>query len=361
MRRVSKIAAAGAVSAALALTATACGSSTTDDSSSSSSSASAGGSTSAAAAGGGKGAGIAYDVGGRGDHSFNDSAFRGLDRADKELKLDSKELTAANGETDSDREQRLDSMAAAGYNPVIGVGFTYAPALQKIAKKYPNTTFGLVDAVVDLPNVDNMVFSTEQSSYLAGVAAALKTKSGKVGFIGGVQNALIGTFDAGFAQGVKDTKPNVQVTREYLYKNDPRGFNDAASAAGKAQGMLDKGIDVIYTAAGLSGDGSIQKVAGKTGAWAIGVDSDQYQDPALAKYKNSILTSAIKNVDVGVYDLIVSVKKDNKPKVGTNSYNLANGGVSLAVSGGFISDIQSQIDAAKQKIVSGQVKVATAP
>ncbi|WP_327289090.1 BMP family lipoprotein [Streptomyces sp. NBC_01198] len=360
MRRVSKIAAAGVVSAALALTATACGSSTTSDSGSTGGS----GSASSSSSGGGgktKGVGIAYDVGGRGDHSFNDSAARGLDKADGELKLDSKELTASNGETESDRVQRLDSLAAAGYNPVVAVGYTYGPSVTTVAKKYPNVTFGLVDSVVDAPNVDSMVFATEQSSYLAGVAAALKTKTGKVGFIGGVQNTLIGTFDAGFAQGVKDTKSSVQVTREYLYKTDPRGFNDATSAAAKAQGMLDKGTDVIYTAAGLSGDGSIQKVAGKSGAWAIGVDSDQFQDPALAKYKNSILTSAIKNVDVAVYDLINSVKKDNKPKVGTNSYDLANNGVSLATSGGFIAGIQSQIDAAKQKIVSGQIKVSSTP
>lgn len=359
MRRVSKIAAAGVVSAALALTATACGSSSTSDSSNSSS----GGSSTASAGGGAKakGAGIAFDVGGRGDHSFNDSAARGLDKADSELNLDSKDQTAANGETESDRVQRLESLAAAGYNPVVAVGYTYGTSVTTVAKKYPNTTFGLVDSVVDAPNVDSMVFATEQSSYLAGVAAALKTKTGKVGFIGGVQNTLIGTFDAGFAQGVKDTKPSVQLTREYLYKTDPRGFNDATSAAGKAQGMLDKGVDVIYTAAGLSGDGSIQKVAGKSGAWAIGVDSDQYNDPALAKYKNSILTSAIKNVDVAVYDLIVSVKKDNKPKVGTNTYNLANNGVSVSATGGFISDVQAQIDAAKQKIVSGAIKVSSTP
>jgi basic membrane protein A len=359
LRRVSKIAAAGVVSAALALTATACGSSSTSDSSNSSS----GGSSTASAGGGAKakGAGIAFDVGGRGDHSFNDSAARGLDKADSELNLDSKDQTAANGETESDRVQRLESLAAAGYNPVVAVGYTYGTSVTTVAKKYPNTTFGLVDSVVDAPNVDSMVFATEQSSYLAGVAAALKTKTGKVGFIGGVQNTLIGTFDAGFAQGVKDTKPSVQLTREYLYKTDPRGFNDATSAAGKAQGMLDKGVDVIYTAAGLSGDGSIQKVAGKSGAWAIGVDSDQYNDPALAKYKNSILTSAIKNVDVAVYDLIVSVKKDNKPKVGTNTYNLANNGVSVSATGGFISDVQAQIDAAKQKIVSGAIKVSSTP
>ena len=342
MRRVSKIAAAGVVSAALALTVTACGSSSTSDS------------------GKDKGVGMAFDVGGRGDHSFNDSAARGMDKADKEFSLGSKELTASNGETESDRETRLDQLAAAGYNPVVAVGYTYGDAVTAIAKKYPKTTFGLVDSVVDSPNVDSMVFATEQSSYLAGVAAALKTKTDKVGFIGGVHNALIGTFDAGFAQGVHDTKPSVKVTPQYLYETDTKGFNDPTSAQSKAQGMLDSGIDVIYSAAGLSGDGSIQAVAGKSGAWAIGVDSDQYTDPALSTYKNSILTSAIKNVDVAVYDLIKSVHSD-APKTGTNNYNLANGGVSLSTSGGFLTDIQPQLDAAKQKIVSGAVTVKTTP
>jgi basic membrane protein A len=343
LRRVSKIAAAGVVSAALALTATACGSSSTSSS-----------------GGKDKGVGMAFDVGGRGDHSFNDSAARGMDKADTEFKTGHKELTASQGETESDREQRLDSLAAAGYNPVVAVGFTYGDAVTKIAKKYPKTTFGLVDSVVDQPNVDSMVFATEQSSYLAGVAAALKSKSGQVGFIGGVHNTLIGTFQAGFDQGVKDTKPSAKVTDQYLYETDTKGFADPTSAQGKAQGMLDKGIDVIYTAAGLSGDGSIQAVAGKSGAWAIGVDSDQYQDSALAKYKNSILTSAVKNVDVAVYDLIKSVH-GGTPKTGTNTYNLANGGVSLSTSGGFINDILPQINAAKAKIVAGTIKVKSTP
>jgi basic membrane protein A len=341
LRRVTKIIAAGVASAALGLTATACGSSSSSSSSN-------------------KGVGMAYDVGGRGDHSFNDSAARGLDKADKEFKLGAKEQTASNGETESDREQRLDLLAGGGYNPVVAVGFTYGDAVKKIAAKYPKTTFGIVDSVVDAPNVDSMVFATEQSSYLAGVAAALKSKSGKVGFIGGVHNTLIGTFQAGFDQGVKDTKSSVKVTDQYLYETDTKGFNDPTSAQGKAQGMLDNGVDVIYTAAGLSGDGSIQAVAGKPGAWAIGVDSDQYNDPALAKYKNSILTSAIKNVDVAVYDLIKSVH-EGKPKTGTNTYNLANNGVSLSTSGGFINDILPQIDAAKQKIISGQIKVSSTP
>jgi basic membrane protein A and related proteins len=346
LRRVSKIAAAGVVSAALALTATACGSSSTGSSSKDS--------------GKDKGVGMAYDVGGRGDHSFNDSAARGMDKATKEFKLAAKEQTASTDETESDREQRLDLLAGAGYNPVIAVGYTYGDAVTAIAKKYPKTTFAIVDSVVAAANVDSMVFSTEQSSYLAGVAAALKTKTDKVGFIGGVHNTLIGTFQAGFDQGVKDTKPSVKVTDQYLYETDSKGFADPTAAAGKAKGMLDKGNDVIYTAAGLSGDGSIQTIGAKPGTWAIGVDSDQHQDPALAKYKNQILTSAVKNVDVAVYDLIKSVH-DGKPKTGTNTYNLANNGVSLATSGGFLTGIQAQLDAAKQKIVAGTVKVSSTP
>ncbi len=124
--------------------------------------------------------------------------------------------------------------------------------------------------------------------------------------------------------------------------------------------MLDNGADVIYSAAGSSGNGAIEAVNGKKGAWAIGVDSDQYSIPGLAKYKNSILTSMVKNVDLGVYDFVKSVH-GGKPLTGTNSYSLSKDGVSLSTSGGFIDDIQGKLDAAKKKIVDGSVKVKTTP
>jgi basic membrane protein A len=352
VRRVTTLAAAG-IAAALAITATACGASSTQPGSSSSSGSSSKSSQPKI--------GMAYDVGGRGDHSFNDSASRGLDKAIKDFGGTAKQLTALNSDTESDREQRLSDLATAGYNPVIAVGFAYADAIQAEAAKFPGTTFGIVDAVVPGKNVDSMTFAMPDSSYLAGAAAALKSKTGHIGFIGGVDNELIKGFQAGFQQGVKDTKPNDQVSAEYLTTgSDLSGFSSPDKGKAAAQGMLSRGIDVIYSAAGSSGTGSIEAVHDHPGAWAIGVDSDQYQDSGLAQYKNSILTSAVKNVDVSVYDLIKSVK-NGKPLTGNNTYGLADGGVSLATSGGFISDIEPQLRTAEQKMINGQIKVSSQP
>jgi basic membrane protein A len=351
VRRVTTLAAAGIATAALALAATACGASSTQTSSSKPSSGKASSLK----------VGMAYDVGGRGDHSFNDSAARGMDKAIKQFGGTSKELTAKTTDRDADREQYLSDLATAGYNPVISVGFAYANAVKAVAPKFPNTTFGIVDSVVDAKNVDSMTFATPESSYLAGVAAALKSKTGHIGFIGGVNNALIQGFQAGFDQGVHDTKPSDKVTNQYLTTgSDLSGFSSPDLGSAAASGMLAHGCDVIYAAAGSSGTGSIQTVAAKKGAWSIGVDSDQYQDPALAKDKTSILTSAVKNVDVAVFALIQSIK-DGNPLVGTQTYDLKNGGVGLATSGGYIADIQSQLDAVKQKIISGAIKVKSTP
>ncbi|MFF5426070.1 MULTISPECIES: BMP family protein [unclassified Streptomyces] len=343
MRRVSKITAACAVTAALAFTA-ACGESSTGGS------------------GSDKGTvkvGMAYDVGGRGDNSFNDSAARGLDKAKADLGVETKELTAKTGETPADREQRLASLAEGGYNPVIGVGFAYKDAIDKVAGKFPKTTFGLIDSVSDKKNVDSIVFTEEQGSYLAGVAAALKSKDGKIGFIGGVDLPLIKKFAAGFQQGVKDTKPGASVQIQYLSTGtDLSGFGAPDKGKAAAKGMLDKGIDVVFAAAGGSGAGAIEAVAAKPGTWAIGVDSDQAKDPALSKYAGSIMTSVVKNVDTGVFELIKSVK-DGKSMTGTHSYSLAENGVSLTTTGDHLKDIQAKLDEAKKKIVDGKIKVAT--
>ncbi|MFI5975155.1 BMP family protein [Streptomyces sp. NPDC051452] len=351
MRRVAKLSAACIATAALAMTATACGSTSSDNTTDSSS------------AGGGKGVkiGLAYDVGGRGDRSFNDSAARGADKAKTEFGGSIKELTAKSSDTPADRDQRLTDLAQAGYNPIIAVGYTYAPAVDKVSKQFPKTSFGLIDAVVPGKNVDSITFTEEQGSYLAGVAAALKTKKDHVGFIGGVDSPLIKKFEAGYVQGVKATNPKIKVDTQYLsHGSDTSGFASPDKGKQAAQGMLDNGADVVYSAAGSSGNGAIEAVSGVKGAWAIGVDSDQYQIPGLAKYKNSILTSMVKNVDVGVYDFVKSVK-DGKPLTGTNTYSLEKNGVSLSTSGGFIDDIKAKLDAAKKKIVDGSVKVKTTP
>lgn len=343
MRRVSKLAATVAATAALALTASACGS---DDSGSGS--------------GDAEGAAIAFDVGGRDDQSFNEAAARGADKAKDELDVETYYETARDDETDADREQRLEQMAEAGYNPVIGVGFLYGNAIERVAADFPDTTFGVVDAVAEGDNVYSMVFAEHEASYLAGVAAALKTETGKVGFIGGVNNPLIQKFQAGYQQGVADTDDSVEVEVQYLYADDPRGFTDVAKAKEQANGMLGRDIDVIYTAAGLSGNGSIEEVASHEGAWAIGVDSDQYLQEGLAEYKDSILTSAVKGVDVAVFDLISSVES-GEALSGVGEYALEDNGVWLAESGGFIDDIMDQINEAKEKIISGEITVSDTP
>lgn len=350
MRRVAKLSAACIATAALALTATACGSTSSENDSSSSASAS-----------GGTGIkiGLAYDVGGRGDRSFNDSAARGADKAEKEFGGSIKELTAKSSDTEADREQRLTDLADAGYNPIVAIGFSYATSVDKVAAKYPKVNFGLIDAVATAKNVDSITFTEEQGSYLAGVAAALKTKKNHVGFIGGVDTPLIKKFEAGYAQGVKDTKPSVKVDVQYLtHGSDFSGFASPDKGKEAASGMLDNGADVIYSAAGSSGNGAIEAISGVKGTWAIGVDSDQYNIAGLSKYKNSILTSMVKNVDVGVYDFIKSVH-DGKPLTGNQVYSLAKGGVGLATSGGFIDDIKTQLDEAKKKIVDGTITVKT--
>ncbi|GEB52410.1 MULTISPECIES: BMP family lipoprotein [Streptomyces] len=344
MRRVTQLVAAVSAAAALAVTATACGESSTE---------SAGNKNK-------KGVGLAFDVGGRDDHSFNEAAARGTDRAEKKLGTNTKEMTAGNNETEATREQRLTSLAEAGYNPVIGVGFNYGKSINKVAKDFPDTTFGVVDSGSTQKNVSGMTFAEHEASYLVGVAAAKKTKNKKVAFIGGVNNALIQKFEAGYVKGVKDTDPKIKIETDYLYKESDKGFNDPARAKSMAKGMLSRGNDVIYSAAGQSGAGSIEEVSKVKGAWAIGVDSDQYRQKGLEKYRDAIMTSAVKNVDVAVFELIKSVQ-DGKPLTGNQTFSLKEDGVSVATSGGHIDDVKDDIDKAAKDIVDGKVKVPSKP
>ncbi|WP_411071517.1 BMP family lipoprotein [Streptomyces sp. cmx-4-25] len=352
MRRITRITTVGIASAALALSATACGKSSTDTGSSSSSDP-----KNITAA-------IAYDIGGRGDQSFNDAAYAGLQKAEKELGVKGKEAEPSEGEGDADKVQRLTALARAGNNPVIGVGFAYAPAIAKVAKAYPKTTFGLIDDTsVTAPNIANLVFNEEQGSYLAGVAAAKTSKTGTVGFIGGVEVPLIKKFQAGYEQGVKDTNPKAKVLVQYLTQ-PPNfdGFSKPDLGKAAAQGQLDKGADVIYAAAGLAGSGSIEAAA-SAGKWAIGVDSDQYNQAGLSSYKEHILTSVTKDVSDSVFNLIKSVK-DGKPQTGEIRYGLAQDGVGLADSNPAykkMTDVIAAVDKAKKEIVDGKITVKTAP
>ncbi|MET9799469.1 BMP family ABC transporter substrate-binding protein [Streptomyces sp. NPDC006368] len=348
MRRITRIATVGVASAALALSATACGGKSSS--------------------GGGDNkdpkAAIAYDIGGRGDQSFNDAAFAGLEKAEKDLAIKGTEAEPSEGEGDPDKVQRLTELARAGNNPVIGVGFAYAPAIAEVAPKFPKTTFGLIDDTSKTgKNIANLVFNEEQGSYLAGVAAAKVTKSRTVGFIGGVETPLIKKFEAGFVQGVKDTNKDVNVKVQYLTQPpDFGGFSKPDLGKAAAQGQIDAGADVIYAAAGLAGSGSIEAAA-KAKKWAIGVDSDQYNQKGLAAYKEYILTSVTKDVSDSVYNLIKSVK-DGKPQSGEVRYGLDKDGVGLATSNPAftkLTDVTAAVDKAKADITAGKIDVKTAP
>jgi len=304
--------------------------------------------------------GLAFDVGGRGDKSFNDSAYAGLERAQKELGAEIKDLSPAGD--GSNRGELLRQLADAGFNPIIGVGFAYAEDVEAIAKEYPDIEFAIVDSASSGPNVTGLLFAEEQGSYLAGVAAALKSEAGHIGFVGGVESDLIKKFEAGYVAGAKATKPDIKIDVTYLTPDgDFTGFRAPDKGKTAAEKMYQDGADIVYHAAGDSGLGVFQAAAAAgEGKWAIGVDSDQAQTVAEADLQKIIMTSMLKRVDVAVFEYIKSFQGGAKGGQDI-TYDLKLDGVGLATTGGHIEDIQSQLDEAKQKIVSGEITVPAKP
>jgi len=365
LRRLSTFTKITATAAVLSMAVVGCAKSDTGSSGSSSSSSD----VCDTAKGSGPKVGIAYDVGGRGDQSFNDSAYRGLKKAVDDLGATCIEAKATTSDNDTTRAERLRTLAEGGYNPVIAIGYLYSPAAAKVAAEMPDTKFAVVDGYSTtlpkspLDNLNDLVFAANEGSYLVGVAAALKTKAKHVGFVGGVPGAVIGPFEAGFEAGVKSVDPTIKIDVTYLtqdqndaqtaYEN-PAGGKDAASA------MYEQGADIVFHAAGKSGLGVFQAAASAgEGKWAIGVDSDQYLT-APKDQKAHILTSALKRIDTAVYDEIKSFKDDSL-KPGFVNYDLKTNGVGYTKSGGYIDDISDKIDAAAEKIKSGEVVVPSDP
>ncbi len=330
----------------------------------------------ASADGAGTTVGLLFDVTGRGDKSFNDAAAAGLDKAKADLGVEGVESTpeAADG---SDRPDRIKQVAEGDSTLVIGVGFLWQTDVTQSAKDYPDKHFALIDSVaVDdagtpddasddtpLPNVRNIVFAAEQASFLVGVAAACASTTGQIGFIGGVEIALIQTFQAGFEAGVEYVNPDATVEIKYLTQvPDFSGFNDPTKGKSTAAAMYSSGIDVIYAAAGGSGKGLFEAAveAGSPGdVWAIGVDSDQYESVD-ATQQPYILTSALKRVDVGTYEAIVA-ELDGSFAPEIISYDLESGGVGYSASNPAINDYAGTIEKAKAEIIAGTVEVPTAP
>ena len=304
--------------------------------------------------------GMAYDQDGKGDGSFNDAAYAGLSKAQSDLGVDIKEVSSGASATDASREELLTLLADGGYNPIIAVGFAYSTALGAVAVKYPDTTFAIVDSVVDAPNVGSLVFAAEQGSYLTGVIAASASKTNHIGFIGGMEIDLIKAFEAGYIEGAQSVNPDIKIDSKYMgAAGDNTAWNVPDKAKTATDGMIANGADVIYAAAGGSGLGMFQSVkAAGMGHWAIGVDSDQYNVPALAEYKDFILTSMMKRVDVAVFDVIKGVV-DGAPLVGVTNFDLSKDGVGYSSSNPAVSEYAAAADAAAAKIKSGEVVVGT--
>ncbi|MET8861409.1 BMP family ABC transporter substrate-binding protein [Nonomuraea sp. NPDC004580] len=316
------------------------------------------GGTSSAAGTGSLKVGLAFDVGGRGDKSFNDAAYTGLERAKTELGAEIKELSpSADG---SNRGDLLRQLADAGYNPIIGVGFAYAEDVKKTAEEYPDLQFAVVDSASNAPNVTGLLFAEEQGSYLAGVAAATKSESGHVGFVGGVESDLIKKFEAGFVAGVKSVKSDAKIDVTYLTPDgDFSGFKAPDKGKVAAEKMYQDGADIVYHASGDSGLGVFQAAAA-AGKKAIGVDSDQRQTVKETDLQSVIMTSMLKRVDVGVFEFVKAFQ--GGAKGGSNvTYDLKVDGVGLSTTGGEIDDIKDKLDAAKKDIVDGKITVPAKP
>ncbi len=314
---------------------------------------------------------LLYDLIGRGDKSFNDSAAAGLDKAKCDFNVNATELTPNSGGTN--RAELLNLAATQGNQLIITVGFLYAETTGAAAVKYPDVKFADVDGYVDhttcdtcvdetpTGNLASLLFAENQGAYLVGAAAALKSKTHHVGFIGGVDIALIQKFQAGFDAGVKKEDPSATIDHKYITEPpDFTGFNLPDKAKTIAESMYQNGADVVYHAAGGSGAGLFQAAVDYSGSsgthvWAIGTDSDQYLS-APAEQQPFILTSNLKRVDVATYETIKAFSEGNF-KGGIQTFDLTNNGVGYATSGGFVDDIAAQLDDLASQIKSGTIVV----
>jgi len=318
--------------------------------------------------------GLVFDIGGRGDQSFNDSAAAGLERAADELGIT---FTEASPNDDGSNRAELLQLAADVSDIVIAVGFLFESDAAAVGSENPEVSFGVIDSAMldfsqDPPvpygdNIAGLVFSEEQGSFLVGAAAALKSTTGTIGFIGGVSGVggLIEKFEAGYIAGAKAVNPDIEILSEYITAApDFDGFNAPDRAREIALAMYDGGADIVYHAAGGSGAGLFEaaSVASDTSGskvWAIGVDSDQYNtaDPAVQEF---ILTSMLKRVDVAVFEVIKS-HIDGTVTAGPTTYDLSVDGVGYSTSGGFVDDIVDQLEEFKAQIISGEIVVPTDP
>jgi len=303
---------------------------------------------------------LVTDAAGLGDQSFNDSAYEGLLRAQKELGV---EIQITESSSMTDYVPNLSSLANLEFNLIFSIGFLTKDSLREVAELYPNTHFGLVDEVLDLPNVASCTFKEEEGSFLAGVVAGLMTKTNSVGFLGGVDAPLILKFQAGFAAGVKAVNPEAKVLAKYT-----GDFEDVSKGKDLTTIMYSQGADIVYHASGKCGLGAIQAAKNQKGDYyVIGVDSDQdslgvVKDGNGNVVKAVVLTSMIKNVNVAIFD-VSKMEAEKKFKSGHYIYGIKEGGVGLSemkyTKDKIPPEVLAKVEELKKMIIEGKLVVPT--
>lgn len=311
--------------------------------------------------------GIVFDIGGKNDRSFNAAAWEGVKRANQDLDIVLRDVEPGNP---TSIEPAMRAFAEKNFDLIIGIGFAQGPIMERVARDYPNIKFAIVDGVIvdkdgkPLPNVASLVFREHEGSYLVGMIAAQKSKTGVLGFVGGMDIPLIHRFETGYEEGARSVNPNVRVVDNYVGVTDS-AWNNPGKGKELALNQIDQGADVIFTAAGNSGLGAFDAVEqygrnsnGEANKFVIGVDSNQNgQRPGF------VLTSMVKRVDNAVYDVVKEVT-ENKFEGGFHAFGLDKDGVAYAMdenNKSLISqDVINRVEEAKKKIVAGEIKVTDA-
>jgi basic membrane protein A len=294
--------------------------------------------------------GIVYDAGGKFDKSFNQSAFEGAERFKKETGIPYMEAQAS---SDTQAEQVLRGLARKKLDLIAAIGFSQTQAVQKVAAEFPAVHFVLIDSIAKGNNVNSVMFKEQEGSYLVGVAAAMASKSKKLGFVGGMDIPLIRAFACGYSQGAKAQSPKVEILQN-MVGTTSAAWNDPAKGGELARAQFDRGVDVVFAVAGGSGMGTLQQAKEK-GKLAIGVDSNQnYLHPG------TMLTSMVKHVDNAIYDSFMQMKNGTW-KPGVTYKGLAEGGVDWVLDKDnravVTPDMEKRVNAAKADIIKGKIKV----
>ncbi len=293
---------------------------------------------------------VVFDMGGKFDKSFNQGVYEGVERFKEETGIEYREFEVTN---ETQREQALRRFAQRGANPILGIGFAQAGPLEAVAKDFPDISFTIVDGVVDLPNVQSIVFKEHEGSFLVGVLAAMAAEDGAVGFVGGMDIPLIRRFGCGYEQGAKFVNADIEVVQN-MTGTTPAAWNDPGRGSELAKGQFDRGVDVVYAAAGGTGVG-VYQAAEDGGKLAIGVDSNQnYLHPG------TMLTSMLKRVDVAAYETYKSAMEGTW-EPGIKVLGLAEEGVGWALdehNESLITDeMKAAVEDAAAKIVDGELAV----